>query len=67
MNIQKEDSRGNKYIYIYTRNNNSIKLLYSNLRTPYRMVYSDKKARACRLESRYCRNTPAAARAPSGR
>lgn len=44
-----------------------IKLLYSDLRTPYRMVYSGKKARACRLESRYCRNTPAAARAPSGR
>lgn len=50
-------------IYMYE----IIKLLYSDLRTPYRMVYSGKKARACRLESRYCRNTPAAARAPSGR
>lgn len=63
MNIQKEDTKESIYVW----NNNSIKLLYSDLRTPYRMVYSGKKARACRLESRYCRNTPAAARAPSGR
>lgn len=34
MNVQKEDSRGNIYVW----NNNNIKLLYSDLRTPYRMV-----------------------------
>lgn len=42
-------------------------VVYWDLRAPYRMAYSGKKARARRSELRYCRNTPAAARAPSGR